>query len=276
MNEQGTRFSQDLDLQVKTPIKSVKIKKRILASAPLQKPALDPTDFSQIREVLRSCAEFDFSSLCTRRRLHRMFFQHPLFAGSGKSLLHYLGVPYTRGAYWAFMAKLFTEQVERRIIDKNGGPRDELFCSCLDDFVYFEQAMLKPNGNNSKPEKPFPSTLRTLCGGVQETPTPEDLLIMKELTAQLIKFVLELNEREKCLIIQYFGLFGEPGSTYARVGEQFGVCGQRVRQIIANALRRIRVKYRKAGINVGHTNIKYSFEYPDLLDILRARDTTMR
>ena len=269
-NEQGTRSSQCLDLQVKTPIKSVKIKKRILACAPLQKPALDPTDFSQIREVLRSCSEFDFSSLCTRRRLHGMFFQHPLFAGSGKSLLHYLGVPYTKGAYWAFMAKLFTEQVQRRIIDKNGGPRDELLSSCLDDFKYFEQAMLKPNGNNSKPEKPFPSTLRMLCGGVKETPTPEDLVIMKELTAQLIKFVLELNEREKCLIIQYFGLFGEPGSTYTRIGEQFGVCGQRVRQIIAKALRRIRLKYRKAGINVGHTNIKYCFEYPDLLEILRS------
>jgi hypothetical protein len=193
-----------------------------------------------------------------------MFFQHPLFAGSGKSLLHYLGVPYTKGAYWAFMAKLYTEQVERRIIDKNGGLRDELLCSCLDDFKYFEQAMLKPNGNNSKPQKPFPSTLRMLCGGVKEIPTPEDLLIMKELTAQLIKFVMELNEREKCAIIQYFGLLGEPGSTYTRIGEQFGVCGQRVRQIIAKALRRLRLKYRKAGINVGHTNIKYCFEYPDL------------
>jgi len=105
---------------------------------------------------------------------------------------------------------------------------------------------------------------------VKETPTPEDLVIMKELTAQLIKFVLELNEREKCLIIQYFGLFGESGSTYTRIGEQFGVCGQRVRQIIAKALRRIRLKYRKAGINVGHTNIKYCFEYPDLLEILRS------
>ena len=193
-----------------------------------------------------------------------MFFQHPLFAGSGKSLLHYLGVPYTKGAYWAFMAKLYTEQVERRIIDKNGGLRDELLCSCLDDFKYFEQAMLKPNGNNRKPEKPFPFTLRVLCGGVKEIPTPEDLLIMKELTAQLIKFVMELNEREKCAIIQYFGLLGEPGSTYAGIGEQFGVCGQRVRQIIAKALRRLRLKYRKAGINVGHTNIKYCFEYPDL------------
>jgi hypothetical protein len=168
------------------------------------------------------------------------------------------------------MAKLFTEQVQRRIIDKNGGTRDELLSSCLDDFKYFEQAMLKSNGNNSKPEKPFPSTLRMLCGGVKETPTPEDLVIMKELTAQLIKFVLELNEREKCLIIQYFGLFGEPGSTYTRIGEQFGVCGQRVRQIIAKAFRRIRLKYRKAGINVGHTNIKYCFEYPDLLETLRS------
>ncbi len=130
--------------------------------------------------------------------------------------------------------------------------------------------MLKPNKNNSKPEKPFPFTLRTLCGGVKETPTPEDLLIMKELTAQLIKFVMELNEREKCAIIQYFELFGEPGSTYTRIGEQFGVCRQRVRQIIAKALRRLRLKYRKVGINVGHTSIKYCFEYPDLLEILRS------
>ena len=112
-NEQGTSYIQRLDHQVKTPIKSVKIKKRILACAYLQRPALDPTDFSQIREVLRSCSEFDFSS-------------------------------------------------------------------------------------------------------------------------------------------------------YTRIGEQFGVCGQRVRQIIAKALRRLRLKYRKAGINVGHTNIKYCFEYPDL------------
>jgi hypothetical protein len=267
---QGTPSSQRLDHQVKTPIKSVKIKKRILACAPLQKPALDPTDLSQIREVLRSCSEFDFFSLCTRRRLHGMFFQHPLFAGSGKSLLHYLGVPYAKGAYWAFMAKLFNGQAQRRIIHKNGGSRDELLCSCLDDFKYFEQAMLKPNGNNSKPEKPFPSTLRMLCGGVKETPTPEDLLIRKELTAQLIKFVLELNEREKCLIIQYVGLFGEPGSTYTGTGEQFGICGQRVRQIIARALQRIKLKYRKAGINVGQAKIKYSFEYPDLLEKLRS------
>ena len=245
-NRREPRYEKQLDCHGKTPIKAVKIKQRILACASLKKPDLDQTDLNQIREVLESCPEFQAGFPCGRRRFQSLLFQHPLFTGSGTPLLRFLGVPHEKGAYWAFLAKLFPEQVGRRVLEENGGAKGELWCSCFDDFEYFEQAMLKRNNNGGKPIEPFYSTFRALCGGVEEVPNPEDLLIKREERRQILTLVRKLKnpkDRKERVLVQRFGLFGEPELTLDQIGEQFGVSRERIRQIIAKAIRILRYRF---------------------------------
>ncbi|MEW6666721.1 MAG: sigma-70 family RNA polymerase sigma factor [Thermodesulfobacteriota bacterium] len=241
-----TRQKLQLDSHGQTPIKGVKIKKRILACASLRKPDLDPTDPSQVQEVLRSCRELDPSSPCGRNGFQRLLFQHPLFTGSGATLLRYLGVANKRGAYWSYMAELLPEGVGRRILEEKGGLEREIRRSCLDDLRDLARLALKANRNGGRPTEPFRSAFRALCGTMEEPPIPEDLLLSREQINQILKCLRELNEREQYALGRRFGLFGESELTYEEIAQRLGVSRERVRQIESKALRRLRARVMRA------------------------------
>ena len=198
--------------------------------------------------MLRSNPGFDPRSLCGPLKFQRLFFQHHLFIGSGETLLRYLSVPNHKGAYWSFMAKLFPEHAGQGFLEENGGIEGEVWHSCLDDFHHFEQAMLARNNNGGKPIEPFSSTFRAFSGGVEYVSIPEDLLLAQEQISQLLIFFNQLFEREKRVLIQRFGLFGESELTYDQIGEQIGVSKERVRQIVCKAIRKLSHKFWRARI----------------------------
>jgi hypothetical protein len=246
----------------KTPIKSIRVKTRLIASAELAKPKLNPHDFGQIRQVLVSCPDFRLRLPFGSRGFRRLFFNHPLFTGSGELLLRYLRVPGGEKAYLEFIAGLFPKEFEKLIIDKNGGPVDEAGHRCMDDFKYLVQAALKPNKNGGKPEEPLLHTLNALCGGAKVTATPEEMLLRMEQINSLLTTLLFLDQRLQDAIIKRLGLFGETESTWDEIGMDFNVSRERARQIFFKAISVLRKKH-FIRTTFDRTMINTIEEYPD-------------
>ena len=77
----------------------------------------------------------------------------------------------------------------------------------------------------------------TLDGGLEST---EHLVEDGKLVAQVKKVLTILNEREKFVIINIYGLFGEEQLTMNQVGEIMGLTGSRVQQINGKALSKLK------------------------------------
>ena len=75
--------------------------------------------------------------------------------------------------------------------------------------------------------------------------SPADAASNVFLRGQIYELLDELTEREKRVIIERFGLGGEPPRTLEQVGQEMGVTIERIRQIEAKAIRKLRHPTRK-------------------------------
>jgi len=265
-NAANTRKS--VDITAKSPIKSVEIKTRVIASASLIKPSLNPDNLSQIRQVLASCPEFSLSLTFGCLGFRGLFFNHPRFVGTGSTLLRYLGIPNCQSEYFNLMAKLFPEELGSLILVRNGGTRPEKAGVCLQDFQYIKQAALAPNNHKrGKPQEPFTSTLNSLCGGHREIASAEEVLMIQEQIRQINKFLPELDPRQQQIVIRRLGLFGTSECTWNELSLVFNISRERVRQIFKVATRKLAIKYFRK-IRDPRPITKSVFEYPDLFEII--------
>jgi RNA polymerase primary sigma factor len=84
---------------------------------------------------------------------------------------------------------------------------------------------------------------KTLIGDFVEddvTPRPDQIVSSKILSEELRKVVESLNPREKKIVEMRFGLIDGLTHTLEEVGKEFGITRERVRQIEAKALERMR------------------------------------
>ena len=80
--------------------------------------------------------------------------------------------------------------------------------------------------------------------------TPEELYMSEDLGEELEKVLLDLNDdRSKQIIELRFGLNGVGAHTLEETGKMFGITRERVRQIEKRALRMLRIKLKKRGLN---------------------------
>lgn len=78
---------------------------------------------------------------------------------------------------------------------------------------------------------------------------------MTELDAFIIKQILDLspkclNERAKQIIEMRYGINGNSKKTLQQIGDMFGVCRERIRQIECKALRKLKHPSRLKMINM--------------------------
>lgn len=71
-------------------------------------------------------------------------------------------------------------------------------------------------------------------------PSPQELLEKKELQEILMKAVQQLPPRQQQVLILRFGLYDRQPRTLDEVGEIYGVTRERIRQIEAKAIERLR------------------------------------
>jgi len=78
---------------------------------------------------------------------------------------------------------------------------------------------------------------------------PSAVLQIEEVQACLSEWLSQLNEKQRQVVEQRFGLNGDEVATLEEVGERIGVTRERVRQIQVEALRRLRKIMEKEGIS---------------------------
>ena len=255
-----------IDKISKSPIKSVKVKTRVIASASLIKPSLNPDDPDQIRQVLATNPNFSLNMSFGYHAFCPLFFNHRLFVGTGKALLGYLKIPNKQEAYFAFLVKTFPEKMGNHIIQINGGLKEEKWQSCSTDFQHVFLSVLEPNKNGGKATEPFVSTLNSICGGIMQTPSPEEFLLLKENINLVFNFMKKLDKRQQQIVILRLGLFGNLELTWQNIGEKYNISKERARQIFFHAIRFLRKKItiKQRGLNFAITSV---FEYPDIFEI---------
>lgn len=81
---------------------------------------------------------------------------------------------------------------------------------------------------------------------------PSTLLQEEELHAYISLWLSQLNEKQRQVVEQRFGLNGDEAATLEEVGARIGVTRERVRQIQVEALKRLRSILEKAGVSGEH------------------------
>lgn len=89
---------------------------------------------------------------------------------------------------------------------------------------------------------------RTTLGALlhdRTTPNPQDEVITQEMREQVQGMLKVLDERERAIVCKRYGFDGEETYVLQQIGEQMGISRERVRQIEAQALRKLRHMARK-------------------------------
>jgi RNA polymerase sigma factor (sigma-70 family) len=82
----------------------------------------------------------------------------------------------------------------------------------------------------------------------KRTPSPSDSLLTQDLTAQVERALSSLSEKEAQILRLRFGIGEEGEHTLEEVGQRFEVTRERIRQIEAKALRKLRSPLRGRGL----------------------------
>lgn len=76
--------------------------------------------------------------------------------------------------------------------------------------------------------------------------TPYESLAKKEDIDMLDQLLNDIPEREAIVLRLRFGLNDTGGLAWSRIGREFGVTGERIRQLSETALERLRKRWRQA------------------------------
>ncbi len=83
-----------------------------------------------------------------------------------------------------------------------------------------------------------------------QTADPADKIQDLDVTANLDRWLGELNEKQRQVVVRRFGLHGYESATLEQVAQELGVTRERVRQIQMDALRRLRDILERQGYSV--------------------------
>jgi RNA polymerase primary sigma factor len=82
----------------------------------------------------------------------------------------------------------------------------------------------------------------------KRTPSPSDTLLTQDLTMQIERALSGLSDKEAEILRLRFGLGDDGEHTLEEVGQRFDVTRERIRQIEAKALRKLRSPLRGRGL----------------------------
>ena len=190
------------------PVRSVRLTQRVVVSARLGLPRLQRNDREGLLAVLSSCEELSPEAIPGRQTFERLYFSHPLFSGTGRALLQWLGISRRAGAYDSWLARLFPEQAAARWLGEG--------------WVLAEDQIEIP-------------------AAAREAPLdPERLLLRREWARRLSELVGGLKGRDRQAVEWRFGLSGDDPPTYVSMGRAWGLSRERTRQLTRTAVGKLR------------------------------------
>ena len=80
--------------------------------------------------------------------------------------------------------------------------------------------------------------------------TPDSALMAESLREQIERTLTTLTDKERNVIVHYFGLSGTQPKSLEDIADQFHLTTERVRQIKEQALRRLRNTSRRKSLNL--------------------------
>jgi len=270
--EAGDKSIVPLFKMGKSPIQSIEIKTHILAGISLQKPTLDPNDPDQIRAVLRASNQFQVRMRFGLTAFKRLFFNHPAFIGTGRSLLRYLGIADTKKTFDEFMLALFPDDIENHYTRYTQAETAQ-FKTDAEDLAFLRDRLFHSHTDTGKPDTGIIESLGSLCGGAV-TASPEDILLIREQISIALQVLKSLDPRSQSVIAMRLGLFGNPQMTWREIGDVLDVSKDRTRQIF---LRNVMIMRRRWKFSYKKTNpVRNAMhDYPDsaaFYDAIYERD----
>jgi hypothetical protein len=214
-----------------SPIERVRLVQRVVVRAPLGLPALDPARIDDVRAVARSKRG---PLVVARRAFEVAWFDHPLFGGSGKTLLRWLDVPDAPGAYEQWLARLFPDEVADQLLGASQPPDAERWVPWDDDAA----------------------GIATREGTIEDAVDLEDQLVERETVRRILAKLAEAKPRLRRCVEAWSGLDGE-GDGYDTVMVREDVSRSRACQLVAHGIRACRAAL---------------FEEEDALPSARGRD----
>jgi DNA-directed RNA polymerase specialized sigma24 family protein len=223
-----------VDARGGSPIAEVNVRKRLLLTARMEKPRLDPGAAADVRAVLATCPEWKPARPMALPYFRWCFFRHDLFLGRGDFLLRWLGVPRTLDGYLAWLARLFPEEVADRVLGAAGDPD----AGCEDDRRWLLEAPVTTAEGETG--RDFADGLRAATGAAEQQPLwPDAVRLARERRAEVSLLLDHLTRRKRRLVIQRFGLDERGGATLEELAEAENISRSRMAQILKAALRKL-------------------------------------
>ncbi len=220
-----------------TPIAGVTLRRRLLASARFERPALNPAAVRSVRTVLSSCPEFAPAAPPPLARFRNLLFHHPLFTGRGDFLLRWLKHPVSQSGYWAFLGRYCPGGAAGRFLLDQGHGASPPERTCLQEL---EELVLPAPGQITPQQRDvIASMLLALSGGAPPA-APDAPTTQAEGLATVAQLLEGLPPRGAWVLTHLLGLDGSPPCTLTEVGRLLGVTSSRVMQLRRGILARIR------------------------------------
>lgn len=93
-------------------------------------------------------------------------------------------------------------------------------------------------------------TARELSHKLDHEPSAEDTTQDNDMKQSIVKWLFELNAKQREVLARRFGLLGYEAATLEDVGREIGLTRERVRQIQVEGLRRLREILQTQGLNI--------------------------
>ncbi len=251
--DSATGVRADVERFDQTPVAGVFLKRRILLSARISAPTLDPQNLDDIRAVLASNGDFNPHAPHSLRRFCGMNFDHPLFRGRGAFLLRWLGISQHVQAYAEFLARIFPDSMAVRILLRRDD--HEVTSSCYDDARHLLDALPRQPSEtwDESIHEGFGAGWRALTGFDGMEPEarrdPFERLVRDEESDAIAYLLSILQPRARIVVAKYFGLFEMPEQSLQVISIAHEISQRRLGQIVARALREFTYRYKMQAKN---------------------------
>lgn len=138
------------------------------------------------------------------------------------------------------MGKLYKQSLELEQVYERE-PTSEELAEIGDTTIHWIEGLLQATSEPVSLDEPVGNSEITIKDFLSSEDHRPEVQTMKEsLETEIMNTVEKLNEQERFVVLNYFGLAGNEAKNLEEIGAKLGVTGERIRQIKERALQRLR------------------------------------